>query len=100
MCGVFGYVGEQRAVGESIVEALKRLEYRGYDSWGLAIATPDGLVVEKEVGRLNGHVRAFPASTIGLGHTRLAEFRIRSVFDEQRGRIPIEEHAAQPFAEP
>jgi glucosamine--fructose-6-phosphate aminotransferase (isomerizing) len=72
MCGVFGYVGQQRDVGESILAALKRLEYRGYDSWGLAIATPDGLVVEKETGRINGHVRPFPSTTIGLGHTRWA----------------------------
>src|SRR5687768_10833169 len=72
MCGVFGYVGQRRDVGETIVAALRRLEYRGYDSWGLALATTQGLTVEKQVGRINGHVRDFPESVIGLGHTRWA----------------------------
>lgn len=72
MCGVFGYVGQRRDVGATIVAALKTLEYRGYDSWGLAVATADGLLVDKEVGRINGQVRVFPEATIGLGHTRWA----------------------------
>ena len=57
MCGVFGYVGQQTDVGGAILAALKTLEYRGYDSWGLALSTPDDLLVHKDVGRINGHVR-------------------------------------------
>ncbi len=72
MCGVFGYVGRSCDVGGSVVAALKLLEYRGYDSWGLAIGTANGLIVDKDVGRLNGHVSTYPESTIGLGHTRWA----------------------------
>jgi glucosamine--fructose-6-phosphate aminotransferase (isomerizing) len=72
MCGVFGYVGRQTDVGETILTALKTLEYRGYDSWGLALSTPDDLMVHKEVGRINGSVRAYPSSTLGVGHTRWA----------------------------
>ena len=72
MCGVFGYVGQQADVGEAILTALKTLEYRGYDSWGLALSTPQDLVVHKGVGRINGHVRSFPSSTQGIGHTRWA----------------------------
>jgi glucosamine--fructose-6-phosphate aminotransferase (isomerizing) len=72
MCGVFGYVGQQTDVGETILTALKTLEYRGYDSWGLALSTPDNLMVHKEVGRINGSVRAYPSSTLGVGHTRWA----------------------------
>jgi glutamine---fructose-6-phosphate transaminase (isomerizing) len=72
MCGVFGYVGEQTNVGDTILTALKTLEYRGYDSWGLAISTSDDLAVHKEVGRINGMARVFPASTLGVGHTRWA----------------------------
>jgi len=72
MCGVFGYVGLQTDVGETILTALKTLEYRGYDSWGLALSTPQDLVVHKGVGRINGHVRSFPSSTQGIGHTRWA----------------------------
>jgi glucosamine--fructose-6-phosphate aminotransferase (isomerizing) len=72
MCGVFGYVGQETDVGSAVVSALKRLEYRGYDSWGLAIATPDGFVLDKAVGRINGHCHAYPAARQGLGHTRWA----------------------------
>jgi glucosamine--fructose-6-phosphate aminotransferase (isomerizing) len=72
MCGVFGYVGQQSDVGETILAALKTLEYRGYDSWGLALATADDLLVHKDVGRINGQVRSYPSSTQGIGHTRWA----------------------------
>jgi glutamine---fructose-6-phosphate transaminase (isomerizing) len=72
MCGVFGYVGQPTDVGETILTALKTLEYRGYDSWGLALSTPDDLVVHKEVGRINGRIRSYPSSTQGVGRTRWA----------------------------
>src|SRR5215208_6798708 len=72
MCGVFGYVGQQADVGEAILTALKTLEYRGYDSWGLALSTPDDLVVHKDIGRINGQVRSFQSSIQGIGHTRWA----------------------------
>ncbi len=72
MCGVFGYVGAEGQVGASIVAALKTLEYRGYDSWGLAVASGEGLIVDKEPGRLNGHARDYPAARAGIGHTRWA----------------------------
>src|SRR3954468_8572026 len=72
MCGVFGYVGEQSDVGAAILTALKTLEYRGYDSWGLALSTPDDLFVVKNVGRINGHLRSYPTSNQGIGHTRWA----------------------------
>ena len=72
MCGVFGYVGQQTDVGDAILTALKTLEYRGYDSWGLALSTPDDLMVHKDVGRINGRLRVYPDSTQGIGHTRWA----------------------------
>jgi glucosamine--fructose-6-phosphate aminotransferase (isomerizing) len=72
MCGVFGYVGQQTDVGEAILTALKTLEYRGYDSWGLALSTPNDIVVHKDVGRINGRTRSYPTSTQGIGHTRWA----------------------------
>ena len=70
MCGVFGYVGQQTDLGNVILAALKMLEYRGYDSWGLALSTPGDLVVDKDVGRINGQRRIYPAASQGLGHTR------------------------------
>ena len=72
MCGVFGYVGHQRDVGETILTALKTLEYRGYDSWGLALCLPGDFIVHKDVGRINGRRHSFPESTQGIGHTRWA----------------------------
>jgi glucosamine--fructose-6-phosphate aminotransferase (isomerizing) len=72
MCGVFGYVGKEADVGATIISALKTLEYRGYDSWGLAISTGDNLLVDKETGRINGHCRDYPLSRTGIGHTRWA----------------------------
>jgi glucosamine--fructose-6-phosphate aminotransferase (isomerizing) len=72
MCGVFGYVGRESDVGGTVLAALKTLEYRGYDSWGLAVAAPDGLVVDKDIGRINGQRRDYPVSSLGFGHTRWA----------------------------
>ena len=76
MCGIVGYVGDKSAVG-IIVEGLKRLEYRGYDSAGVAILGADGrLQVRRAPGRLRileAALRERPvAGTIGIGHTRWA----------------------------
>lgn len=76
MCGIVGYVGNQQAA-PLILEGLARLEYRGYDSAGIAVLEPDGqLCVHKDVGkleslrkRLNG---AMPRGFFGIGHTRWA----------------------------
>jgi glucosamine--fructose-6-phosphate aminotransferase (isomerizing) len=75
MCGIVGYVGSKDAVG-IIVEGLKRLEYRGYDSAGVAVLTGDGLQVRRAPGRLKGLealLRERPvAGGVGFGHTRWA----------------------------
>jgi glucosamine--fructose-6-phosphate aminotransferase (isomerizing) len=51
MCGIFGYVGPRTGVGLA-VEGLKRLQYRGYDSWGFAVGQGDGLVVSRHAGEI------------------------------------------------
>jgi len=76
MCGIVGYVGDKSAVG-IIVEGLKRLEYRGYDSAGVAVIGAGGaLEVRRAAGRmktLEGILRERPiAGRIGIGHTRWA----------------------------
>ncbi|HXH83581.1 MAG TPA: glutamine--fructose-6-phosphate transaminase (isomerizing) [Candidatus Tectomicrobia bacterium] len=76
MCGIVGYVGNKDAVG-IIVEGLKRLEYRGYDSAGVAVLGPGGGVdVRRAAGKirvLEGALRERPvAGRIGIGHTRWA----------------------------
>lgn len=75
MCGIFGYVGcpvEKVDVPGMTLAALKRLEYRGYDSWGIAVRNGTGLAVEKHVGKIGQAVTTLPLSTIGFGHTRWA----------------------------
>src|SRR5215471_12111052 len=75
MCGIVGYLGDKDAVGV-IVEGLKRLEYRGYDSAGVAVLGPAGLEVRRAAGRikvLEGMLRERPMrGTVGIGHTRWA----------------------------
>jgi len=74
MCGIIGYIGSKPAV-PILLEGLKRLEYRGYDSAGIAVLEP-GLRIEKTVGKiaaLEDHLRNKPfESTIGIAHTRWA----------------------------
>jgi glucosamine--fructose-6-phosphate aminotransferase (isomerizing) len=76
MCGIVGYVGGRQAI-EIIVDGLKRLEYRGYDSAGVAILGADGaLQVRRAPGRLTAlesRLRERPVTgTLGIGHTRWA----------------------------
>jgi glucosamine--fructose-6-phosphate aminotransferase (isomerizing) len=76
MCGIVGYVGDKSAVG-IVLEGLKRLEYRGYDSAGVAVLSPAGhLEVRRAAGRLKtleGILRERPlGGTLGIGHTRWA----------------------------
>ena len=76
MCGIIGYVGKQEA-WPIIYEGLRRLEYRGYDSAGIAIVDAHGdLQVRKTVGKVNGlddsTVEEHPQGSVGLGHTRWA----------------------------
>ncbi len=72
MCGIFGYVGESTDVGDAVLTALKMLEYRGYDSWGMAIGVDGQLAVTKAPGKISVASVDFPDSDIGFGHTRWA----------------------------
>ena len=76
MCGIVGYVGNQEA-WPIILEGLQRLEYRGYDSAGIAVIDPDGkLEFRKTVGKVKGLLDnpqlGVPGGTVALGHTRWA----------------------------
>ena len=83
MCGIVGYAGSiQTACGKPLevcLQGLKRLEYRGYDSAGVALSSPDmdHVEVRKKAGRLSNLVESIerdpmPAATVGIGHTRWA----------------------------
>jgi len=75
MCGIVGYVGKQRAAG-ILLEGLKRLEYRGYDSAGLAVQEDGRIDVVKKVGRVDNLVKEAAqhrlTGTAGISHTRWA----------------------------
>ncbi|MFP3358543.1 glutamine--fructose-6-phosphate transaminase (isomerizing) [Planococcus citreus] len=74
MCGIVGYIGEQDSK-EILLKGLERLEYRGYDSAGIAVRNGEGIKVFKEKGRiadLRGVVEDDVTGNTGIGHTRWA----------------------------
>ena len=76
MCGIVGYVGGKSAL-EVVVEGLRRLEYRGYDSAGVAVVSDQTLHVAKKAGKLGNLEKLLaeeqlPSSSLGIGHTRWA----------------------------
>jgi len=75
MCGIVGYIGNRDSQA-ILIDGLRKLEYRGYDSAGVAVFTSDGLEVMKAKGRLavlESHLSMTPLQgTIGIGHTRWA----------------------------
>jgi len=72
MCGIFGYAGETRDAREAVLEGLQRLEYRGYDSWGIGVVSNGSISVDKHVGLVGNDAGVLPRSHIGIGHTRWA----------------------------
>ena len=72
MCGIFGYVGVRTDAPGLVLHGLKQLEYRGYDSWGIAVPHDGAIVVEKRTGKIGQAETTLPASMVGLGHTRWA----------------------------
>ncbi len=75
MCGIFGYVGTRQAAGSMTVDGLKKLEYRGYDSWGIAWKNDAGTIeLQKETGKIsNVDASAWGNDCpIAIGHTRWA----------------------------
>ncbi|MDH5715502.1 MAG: glutamine--fructose-6-phosphate aminotransferase, partial [Candidatus Aminicenantes bacterium] len=75
MCGIVAYIGKKKVV-PLLVDSLKRLEYRGYDSAGIAVIGKDGLQLRRCVGKLRNlkeSIRLNPLEgTYGVGHTRWA----------------------------
>ncbi|MEP7356871.1 MAG: glutamine--fructose-6-phosphate transaminase (isomerizing), partial [Anaerolineales bacterium] len=75
MCGIVGYIGARQAA-PLILDGLRRLEYRGYDSAGLAVIEDGRLVIRRDVGKLSNLERLVAAQPVhgqvGIGHTRWA----------------------------
>ena len=97
MCGIVGYIGPRQAAG-LLLEGLRRLEYRGYDSAGIAVVNGRGLKIMKAAGKLsvledqlNDNL---PQGTIGIGHTRWATHGAPTTTNahphtDQSGRIAV-----------
>src|SRR5680860_696805 len=82
MCGIVGYIGNQKAL-PVVIDGLRRLEYRGYDSAGIAILG-EKVEVIKEQGRIDNLVNQIPDNfainnTMAIGHTRWATHGIPTV---------------------
>src|SRR5215217_4000160 len=97
MCGIVGYIGPRQAA-ELLLEGLRRLEYRGYDSAGIAVVNGRGLKIMKAAGKLsvleNELTEAMPQGTIGIGHTRWATHGAPTTTNahphtDQSGRIAV-----------
>ncbi len=76
MCGIFGYIGKKNNAPEIVLNGLKSLEYRGYDSWGVALkslSNNNKIIVRKKTGMIGEtNLSSFTDSNIALGHTRWA----------------------------
>ncbi|MCF7830788.1 glutamine--fructose-6-phosphate transaminase (isomerizing) [Candidatus Gracilibacteria bacterium] len=73
MCGIFAVSGQEKNAGSVVLRGLKKLEYRGYDSWGVAIRNlSGGIEVDKEVGKISSVQHKFGSAKEAIGHTRWA----------------------------
>jgi glucosamine--fructose-6-phosphate aminotransferase (isomerizing) len=97
MCGIVGYIGPRQAAG-LLIEGLRRLEYRGYDSAGIAVVNGRGLKIMKAAGKLSvlesELKEKMPQGTIGIGHTRWATHGAPTTTNahphtDQSGRIAV-----------
>jgi glucosamine--fructose-6-phosphate aminotransferase (isomerizing) len=81
MCGIIGVIGYRKAV-PLLLEGLRRMEYRGYDSAGIAVIEPSGMYVKKQAGKIAGLSEVLAGNhlegTVGIGHTRWATHGIPS----------------------
>ena len=72
MCGIFAISGPDKNAGEIVLKGLKKLEYRGYDSWGVAVRDDNMTSVSKDIGKISNVEQTFPHSNEAMGHTRWA----------------------------
>ncbi len=72
MCGIYGFVAPERRDSDTVLAGLRYLEYRGYDSWGVAMADSGGLAVDKDIGSIASARTQLPPARAALGHTRWA----------------------------
>ena len=96
MCGIVGYIGSQRAAMDVILDGLRRLEYRGYDSAGIAVFERGSICVRRALGKLSNLemlLRDKPLTgRVGVGHTRWATHgkpSERNAHPHRAGRVVV-----------
>ncbi len=96
MCGIVGYVGRERAALEVLFEGLRRLEYRGYDSAGVAVFDGESFALRRAVGKLRVLEELLKddplPGQIGIGHTRWATHgkpSVRNAHPHRAGRVVV-----------
>ncbi len=96
MCGIVGYIGREANASEILIDGLRRLEYRGYDSAGVAIFDGDVIDVRRAEGKLmnlEGEIRTAPIEgRVGIGHTRWATHgkpSERNAHPQRAGKVVI-----------
>lgn len=73
MCGIFGYIGSRSDAAKIVFDGIKSLEYRGYDSWGVATISDSKLYVKKRAGKIgDNNINELPNGSVAIGHTRWA----------------------------
>lgn len=75
MCGIFGVINDKsNQASQTVLTGLKKLEYRGYDSWGIALKTDgsDEILIDKHIGKIGNAETTLPPGAIAIGHTRWA----------------------------
>ncbi len=73
MCGIYGYLGNHNNAAHTVIEGLRRLEYRGYDSWGVAAVAEGRFTLARHIGPVNiTDITTVPTGCAALGHTRWA----------------------------
>ncbi len=101
MCGIIGYVGKKSA-SPILLEGLRRLEYRGYDSAGVVVLDKPGLVVRKKLGKIDEGIARLLKSepvtgNLGIAHTRWATHGVplRIKFPSAPRRLRQDRHRSQ-----
>lgn len=95
MCGIIGYIGKEKKAINVIINGLKSLEYRGYDSAGIAVLEDNKVKIVKSSGKIKNleiEIKGLKESNIGIGHTRWAthgEPSFKNAHPHKNGNITL-----------